>query len=421
MDLFCQGLLSTEPIVSIACRIPADKGAVFLKILIVSLFLPEYKSRHAGGRYVYELLRYLAQRHEIHLAVRHDATGKPLLDVLKPFCAAIHPYPYAEAHRRGVLANLRLIFNYLGFSCFAHRLIRSGGYDVVQVEWVETALLIGRGKTPMVLDAHDVITKPAERRMRKAKGVSWFPAALKYILTRSAERHIMRRFASILTVSEYDRRYLLQISPELTGRVTAAPIPAGMDIGQKTYEEIPNTILFLAAYKHRPVNVEAALWFYREVYPLVRRKIPETRFIIAGNGPPEILTSLATTDSQVEVTGYVDDLDQCYKQAAVFVAPILTGGGIIVKILDALAAGRPVVTTSIGNEGVGARPGHDLLVADDPEDFAASVVKLLREPEYARSLGARGTEFVRQNYGLENLLPKVEQNLLEVAKVGRQP
>jgi glycosyltransferase involved in cell wall biosynthesis len=389
-----------------------------MKILFVSLFLPQRQSKHAGGRYVYELLSNLAQRHEIHLATRLEEDELPLLDSLQPLWTKIHPYTYRSVAQREVLDNLRLIGNYLGFSLFADRLIRSGDYDVVQVEWVETALLIGRGKTPMVLDAHDVITKPAERWMQQARGAARFPASLRYLLFRAVERWIMRRFAAIFTVSEYDRRYLLQMAPELANRVTAVPIPAGMDITGLHYTAKENAILFLAAFRHRQVNVNAALWFYREVFPLVRREIPEARFIIAGNGPPEVLTSLPAADSQVEVTGFVDDIDRCYKEAAVFVAPILSGGGIIVKILDALAAGTPVVTTTFGNEGIAARPGIDLLVADDPASFAAHVVKLLRESEYARDLAANGAEFVRQNYSLDNAIARLEQNLVEVAGKG---
>jgi glycosyltransferase involved in cell wall biosynthesis len=210
------------------------------------------------------------------------------------------------------------------------------------------------------------------------------------------------------------------MAPELAPKVKTVPIPAGMDITGQSYAARPDTILFLAAYRHRQVNVDAALWFYREVFPLVRHEIPEARFIIAGNGPPEELTVLAATDSQVEVTGFVDDIDRCYKEAAVFVAPILTGGGIIVKILDALAAGRPVVATSIGNEGIAAMPGRDLLVADDPPTFAAQVVKLLREPEYARALAANGAEFVKKNYGIDSVIAKLEHTLAEVAKKDRQ-
>jgi glycosyltransferase involved in cell wall biosynthesis len=390
-----------------------------VKILFVSLFLHGPQARHAGGRYVFELLSRLAPRHEIHLATRLEETELPLLEQLRPHCAALHPYPYRSVEQRGLLDTLRLAGNYLGFSRFADLLIRAGDYDVVQVEWVETALLIRRGGTPLVLDAHDVITKPAERQLRQAKGMARLPAALKYLLTRAVERCIMRRFTSIVTLSEFDRDYLLRMAPELAARVTTVPIPAGMDITDKQYAAQPNTILFLAAYRHRPVNVEAALWFYREVFPLVRDQVPTARFIIAGNGPPEELTRLVANDPQVEVPGFIADLDRCYKEAAVFVAPLLTGGGIIVKLLDALAAGRPTVATTIANEGVGARPGRDLLVAEDPATFAAHVVRLLREPEFARALAVSGREFVRQHYGIDRIIADLERNLAAAAQKGR--
>lgn len=387
-----------------------------MKILLVSLFLPQAQARHAGGRYVYEIVRHLSLSHEVHLATRLEASEFPVLEVLRPLCPVIHPYVYRTGERRSVLDKLRLGVNYLGFSRFADRLIRTGEYDVVQVEWVETALLIRRGRIPMVLDAHDVITKPTERRLRQARGVGRVPAALRYVVTRAIERRIMRRFTTILTVSEFDRRYLLRMAPELAERVTTVPIPAGMDITDQSHPARPDTILFLAAYRHRPVNVEAALWFYREVFPLVSKEIPAARFIIAGNSPPEELTRLAASDPQVEVPGFVVDLDRCYKEAAVFVAPLLIGGGIIVKLLDALAAARPVVATAIANEGVGARPGRDLLVADEPVTFAAHVVRLLREPEFAGSLAANGREFVRRHYGIDSTIAKVERSLFEAAQ-----
>lgn len=385
-----------------------------MKILFVSLFLPQKQANHAGGRYVFELLKNLAQRHEIHLATRLEEDELRLLDTLRPFCKEIYPYTYRTVAERGLLDNLQLIFNYIGFSRYADRLIRAGNYDIVQVEWVETALLISKGKTPMLLDAHDVITKPAERRMRQSRGTRRLLAGLKYVLVKAVELRIMRRFDTIFTLSEYDRDYLLRTEPKL--KVKTVPIPAGLDITDRLYEPKSNSILFLASYKYRRVNVEGALWFYREVFPLVRKSIPTARFIIAGYGPPEELTSLAATDPQVLVPGFVDDIDRCYKEAAVFVAPILTGGGIIVKILDALAAGRPVVTTSYGNEGVGAEHGRDLLVADDPTGFAEGVVRLLTETEFARGLAANGREFVRKNYSLDSVIGRIETSYAEIVK-----
>ena len=384
-----------------------------MKILFVSLFLPMEKSYHAGGRYVFELLRQLSLRHEIHLATRLQEDEFPALELLRPFCRTIHPWPYPAKAQRGLADKLGLAGNYLGFSRFADRLIRTGAYDLVQVEWVEAALLIRKSRTPLVLDAHDVITKPAERGAARASGPGGAVAKLRYLLVRGVEKSVVRRFATVLTLSGFDRDYLLAMLPGLD--VRTVPIPAGLDFTGRQFTPRRNVILFLASYRFRPANVQGALWFCREVFPLVRREVPDARFVIAGYGPPAELTALAA-DPQVEVPGFVDDLERCYKEAAVFAAPILQGGGIIVKVLDALAAGTPVVTTAFGNEGVGGTPGRDLLVADDPAGFAAAVISLLRDREQAERLAASGRAFVADHYSLEAVVAKLEGIYGEIVK-----
>jgi polysaccharide biosynthesis protein PslH len=384
-----------------------------MKILLVSLFLPQEKAYHAGGRYVFELLRRLSARHEIHLATRFEEGELAGVSELEPYCARIHPFSYPHLANRGPAGLLRLAANYLAFSRFAHRLIRQGDYDLVQVEWVETAILIGRGATPMVLDAHDVISKPAERDFRRSTGVRRPLQWAKYQLVKSLEQLVMARFDRIFTLSEFDRRYLLDLSPTLP--VVTIPIPAGLDLKAASHPRVAGRLLFLASYKYRPKNVEGALWFHQQVLPLVRREFPDVEFVIAGFGPPPQLVQLAEADRLTRVTGFVEDTDQLYKSAAVFVAPILTGGGIIVKVLDALAAGTPVVTTSFGNEGIAARPGEELLVADDPRAFAAAVVSLLRDEAGAARISAQGAAFVARNFSLEAVLERIEDAYGELA------
>lgn len=392
-----------------------------MKILFVSLFLPQQKAYHAGGRYVNELIRRLSSQHEIHLATRAEEGEIPSIAELAPYCARIHPFSYPRIGKRGLIGSLRLAANYLAFSRFADRLIREGDYDLVQVEWVETAILIRSGKTPMVLNAHDVITKPAERSYRRSRGMRRLLQLAKYLLVRATEKRIMSRFDRIFTLSEFDRRYLLAFAPQLP--LVTVPIPAGLDLTPTVYPRAGRKLLFLASYKYRPTNVEGALWFHGRVLPLVRREFPDAEFVIAGFGPPQRLLQLAQDDPGTKVTGFVDDTDELYKSATVFVAPILTGGGIIVKVLDALAAGAPVVTTSFGNEGIGARPGEDLLVADDPETFASAVIALLRDEALRMRLSKSGSAFVTDNFGAAALLERIQATYRELvpADAGRVP
>ncbi len=387
-----------------------------MKILFVTLFLPQEKAYHAGGRYVFELLRQLSRRHEICLATRLQEDEFSGLDELRPFCREIHPYPYPRKDQRSVFDNLALVANYLGFSRFADRLIRSGKYDLVQVEWVESAVLIGRHTTPLVLDAHDVISKVAEHFARQKTGLAGVMAQLFLPLVRAVETWIMRRFDTVITRSDFDRNYLQPLLPEQDIRTVSHP--AGLDMTDRSFEREAQTLLFFASYRYRPVNVTAALWFYRQVLPLIRCEFPEVRFIIAGYGPPQCLTELAATDSAVLVTGFVDDSEEYYKRATVFVAPIQVGGGIIVKILDALAAGTPVVTTGYGNEGIGGVPGRDLLITDEASQFAEAVIAILRDPALAGRLSANGRAFANENFGLDTAMAKIESVYGELLRRG---
>ncbi|NVN98373.1 MAG: glycosyltransferase [Geobacteraceae bacterium] len=383
-----------------------------MKILLVSLFLPHPDASHAGGRFVFELLRHLSHSHQVTLVTRHESDEGVLLNDLNPFCSNIYPYSYRSASQRGVQDNLKLIANYLGFSLFANRLIKDGNYDLVQVEWVEAGVLIKRHKTPMILDAHDVISKPFKRIAEQTSGIAGGIAALKALVVRVLEVQIMQRFNSIITRSEYDCNFLKQLWPQAPATIISHP--AGLDITDKNYERKPESILFLASYKYRQVNVDAALWFYRVVFPQIKERVPDATFTIAGYGPPLELTELES-DPAVRVPGFVDDIDRCYKEAAVFVAPILTGGGIIVKVLDALASGTPTVSTTYGNEGVSAIDGRDILVADEPDKFADAVVRLLSNKSLAASIGASGRSFIQANYGRDAIMARHDALVSELS------
>jgi len=383
-----------------------------MKILLVSLFLPRKDAGHAGGRFVYEELLHLSINHEVSLATRLEDTEQSALAELQPLCREIYPCSYSTGRKRGFLDNVAIIGNYLRFSLSADRLVKSGRFNLVIVEWVGAAILIGKHKTPMLLGAHDVMTKPAERSFHQTHGLVKALAWFFYRLTMGMERMIAQRFDVIITKSEYDSRYLRALIPDI--RCQVVPHPAGLDMTDIPFERRSGTILFLASFKHRPVNVRAALWFYQQVFPLVRKSVPDARFIIAGYGPTTELLSLAT-DPGVDVTGYVDDLDRCYKESAVFVAPILTGGGVIAKVLDALASGTPTVSTTFGNEGILAVPEHDLLIADEPAEFAAAVIRLLLDREFAAQLGQNGQKFVNARFGRDAVMASLDAAIAGVA------
>ncbi len=163
-------------------------------------------------------------------------------------------------------------------------------------------------------------------------------------------------------------------------------------------------LLFVGAMA-RDHNRDGIAWFLDNVWEQVLARQPRARLYVVGGGPSEDL--LARADGvRVFVTGFVDDLAAWYQSATVFVSPLLVAGGLLQKVVDAMAMGIPVVATSVCNHGVGAVPGEHLLTADAPADFAAAICGLLGDPEARSHIGNAGQQFVRTHYDLESAVDR---------------
>jgi glycosyltransferase involved in cell wall biosynthesis len=321
-------------------------------------------------------------------------------------CKKVYPVFYTRPERRGLFGMVKVVASYYRLCRRANELARREAFDVVHAEWTETGLFLRKQDAVMVMQAHDVLTKPMERRYQNSRGVARFIRRILYALTRMLERYVYAKFDRVFVLSEYDRTFLLSLSPSLDVAVLNYPIELLRAGGRFEREE--STLLFLGAMDRGP-NVEAALYFWNDILPLVRQQVPGVKFLIAGSRPPPEVLALSEKDENTIVTGFVDDIERCYKTATVFVAPLLTGGGIIVKILDALATATPVVTTSVGNEGIGAIAGEQLLVGDTAPDFAERVARLLRDRSLRERVGGAGREFVAKRYGTDALRKTLEE------------
>jgi glycosyltransferase involved in cell wall biosynthesis len=169
-------------------------------------------------------------------------------------------------------------------------------------------------------------------------------------------------------------------------------------------------VLFVGDLNYRP-NRQAVEWLLERVAPAVRAREVGVRFVIVGAGPRSGLTD----GSGVEFAGYVDDLLPHLAAARVVVAPMLSGGGIKLKVLEGMAAGRAMVTTPVGAEGITGLNEDAIMIAEDAGAFAEAVVKLLRDDELAVGMGERAREFVRENFSAE----KVGARYLEVIRTAR--
>jgi len=211
-----------------------------------------------------------------------------------------------------------------------------------------------------------------------------------------------------LAVSEVDKRALVEAGADAH---KISVIPIAIDSAQlepvKRSENSANILTIGTLFY--PPNADGVRWFVNQVFPLVRQQMPEATLTIVGPRPPKDITQFAIRNSQfVTVTGYVPDLQPYLERAALIVVPVRAASGMRVRILEALARGIPVVTTTTGVEGIDAEPGEHLLIADAPEQFAAQVVRLLNDGALRQRLAFNGRRLIEDKYDWRVVLPKLE-------------
>jgi glycosyltransferase involved in cell wall biosynthesis len=297
--------------------------------------------------------------------------------------------------------------------------------DVVEVEGIELAPYLfqvaasraGKAKPLLVFDDHNaeyVLQQRAfETDVRQPS--RWIAAAYSLVQWRRLRRYERRACLAsdrVVAVSETDANALRRLVPGLNPTV----VPNGVDFGHYSSPVAPLDpdkgpgewdLVFTGKMDFRP-NVDAVLWFAREVLPLVHREAPQVRFWVVGKDPHPRLAPL-DKDPAVELTGWVEDPRPYIAGAPVYVIPLRIGGGTRLKVLEAMAMGKAIVSTTLGCEGFELVPGQDLMLADRPDDFAGAVLALLRDPERRARLGRAARRFAGSRYDWHIIMPKLER------------
>jgi glycosyltransferase involved in cell wall biosynthesis len=261
---------------------------------------------------------------------------------------------------------------------------------------------------PKVLDMHNIESLLLRRYARayRPSPRSLYAALTAWKLRRYEVRHV-QGFDRVLTCSEVDRRYAV----EVLGCPSAQVIPNGVDAaGPWPARDLdaPPSLVFVGRMDY-VANEDAAIRLATEILPIVWHTHPQVRLYLVGQQPPPRLQALAA-DPRIIVTGFVPEVRTFLDRATVFVAPLRYGSGTRLKLLEAMAMARPVVSTSLGCEGLDLRPGEHLLVADSPTAFAGAVVSLLRCPASRARLGRAAREHVARRYDWS----AIQARLLEV-------
>jgi glycosyltransferase involved in cell wall biosynthesis len=263
---------------------------------------------------------------------------------------------------------------------------------------------------PIVGDSHNVESDVLKRTSVLAETYMRRRYALRQArCTFREERRCSLGVDLLLANSDRDRQ-VFEIEFDVQN---IAVVPNGVDIAEFSPPKSPGepgTILFTGLMSYYP-NQQAIRWFLSEVFPLILKKVPDAKLIVAGARPPAWL--LHKRSAVVEVTDAVPDMRPYFERARVVIAPLMIGGGTRVKILEAQAMSRPVVSTTLGAEGIDGRDGHTILLADQPASFAAQVSRLLTDSDFAAEMGANGRRHVARFYDWNRIGEHLEATLRE--------
>ena len=290
-----------------------------------------------------------------------------------------------------------------------------GRFDVMYADGLPVSqyLMEAGLECPAIIDLHDCFTLLYYRTMQAER--RWLRKMALYAESRSIarlERSLSRVFSRIITNSNVDEAYLKTLDPAANTLTIGNGVDSGF-FGPSSAESDMAKLVFTGVMDYGP-NEDAAVYFGEAILPLIREHHPDVQFWVVGKDPTERVRALAAHPG-VRVTGGVPDVRPYLQSAGVFVCPLRFGAGVKNKLLAALAMNKAVVATRLSVEGLDLREYEDLLLADDPSEFAAKVVQLIENPHYARRLGKAGQAAVRDKYSWERSAKLIEDTLRSVA------
>ena len=358
----------------------------------------------------FNLLIHLAREFEIDMIVHRDGATKEALAALESAGIRIHVAPSGIPRKKGLGFLVRLFLNLFSgrpYSVASHArapykakleaLMRAGEYSLVHCEWTPYASYTLGLRQPWIVAAHNVESQIWKRMAGQER--SW-PRRLfireQARKMRAFERRVFAEIPGAIAVSDADGAWIRE-----AGCREVVVVPNGVDAEAFRPVEIESdstepSLVFTGALDWRP-NQDAVRWFLETLHPLLEVEGPYSLKIV-GRNPPEWMRSACEHVSEIELVGPVPDVRPYVAEGNVFIVPLRIGGGSRLKILEAFAMGRAVVSTSVGAEGLDVTHDRHILIEDEPAMFVAAVRGLLRDPQRRMRLGAQGRELVERHY-----------------------
>ncbi len=381
-----------------------------MKILYLSQVLPWPLDAGPKMR-SYFALKHLARRHDVTLVTFVRPTDKPEhIAEMERICAAVHTVPMPRAAWRDGLFLLKSLLTGQPFLIardevsamgkLLRRLALSGQFDAIHADQLWMAQYALRAKTfapnaRLVLDQHNAVCLIPRRMAQGETNI-----AKKMVLARESwamtryEPRICAQFDHVVWVTAEDLAAVRRISAAPMPPVTVIPICADPESVAPLYNRAAGGRITFLGGLHWPPNAQGIAWFAKTVFPQIKQAVPAATLTVVGKNPPPELAGM----NGIEVTGYAPDLRPYLAETAVFIVPLHAGGGMRVKIIDAWSWGLPIVSTTIGAEGIDITPGRDILIADEPAAFAETVTQVLLDAGLAAKIAAAGRQTVLQKY-----------------------
>ncbi len=380
-----------------------SRGAV-PRVLIASAYLP-HLGRHGGAGRVFQLLRRVCDRHRLTL-VSFVETGEESEQATQaaPFCERVE----TVLRRRFEPVSPFLYEPFEEFNCANFReslegVLAEEDFDLVHFEWTQMAqyadMFPGVPKLVTEIEvnyaAHHSLVAVETNPLKRLR--------LYYntLQTLHRELQMCRRTDGVVCVTDTDAAFLAGYVPDSRLHVVHTGVDTGFFTPGAPDQIEPDSLVYIGAFRHEP-NVDAMLYFRREIFPLLLEARPRTHLYIVGSSPPPEIRRLEKHPN-VTVTGFVEDIREYYHRAQVVIVPLRTGVGIRGKILEGWAAEKAMVATSLACMGIRAGHGENILIADDPAEFALWTLALLRDPEHCRRLGAAGRRTAVRYYEWDDL------------------
>lgn len=378
-----------------------------MKILNVIPYSP-VPAVFGGALRVYHLLRWMSAHHDVQVLSYGTPADRDRLSSefgISPDAVTMVPDPFWLTDPWKRAGQLYALLRNTSFTEIASRnkgmqraldvLFMKGSFDLVQIAYPVMGYFTFRTDAIRVLDAanveYDIHRRSAEASHSLLR--RWW-SGYEARKLRPQELAICGEQDMIFLPSLRDKELLDRDVPHVPKIV----IPNGVDTRYFTPQEghvEDDTLVFTGAINYFP-NADAVTWFVTEVLPLIHKVRPSVRVSIVGNAPPESVRRMAS--SHVEVTGFVEDVRPAIRRAAVYIVPIRIGGGTRLKVLEAMSMRKPIVTTSIGCEGIDAVHGGSVLIADTAQAFADATLRLLADRRTAAALADAGHALVRSRY-----------------------